>query len=498
MSEERKLVYITIFLSVVIYAVIIMQNIYFLDRIFLPDDTYYTLTITRNIAHGCGPSMLCGELTSGFQPLISLFFLPVFFITNDLFFPIYYAIFISIIFGIFTNVVFAKFFIYLSKDFISSIIFIIFLVIFKNNIYNYFNGLETSLACFFAILALFCTFRIADKNCTKSFNFIVLGTIVGLSILARIDSILMVFFLGLFLIYKFGFKNTALVVITSFITVFPVWLYNYINFSSVIPESGAAVRNIVLFNKVNLTKFTNNIYINLAVKNYNFLYFDFFCNISFALFLIAFLFLILKSKFKDYYLLMFFIFLAYFIFYICYLPAFWFFSRYLCLTVLISQFILFSFLSNIKNKVVGRIIMIFLVFINSIGLLIYVSKPESSILSGIDGAKGYAEIAQDINTFVPNNEKLAAMQSGALTYFSNGREVYNLDGVVNNEALQYLKLKKMNEYLLKNQINYFVDWKVNVNFLLKNCAQNSIRLEKVKSFKKQGTDQFTLYRIIYQ
>lgn len=38
--------------SLILFLPIFLQDIVYLDRIFLPDDTYYTLTIARNIANG--------------------------------------------------------------------------------------------------------------------------------------------------------------------------------------------------------------------------------------------------------------------------------------------------------------------------------------------------------------------------------------------------------------------------------------------------------------
>jgi len=43
-----------------------------LDRLFVPDDTYYTLSIARSLAHGLGPTVGGGApLTNGFQPLVA-------------------------------------------------------------------------------------------------------------------------------------------------------------------------------------------------------------------------------------------------------------------------------------------------------------------------------------------------------------------------------------------------------------------------------------------
>jgi len=54
------------------------QDLSFLDQIFILDDSYYTLSIARSMAKGLGPTVDGLVLTNGFQPLITLFQLPIF------------------------------------------------------------------------------------------------------------------------------------------------------------------------------------------------------------------------------------------------------------------------------------------------------------------------------------------------------------------------------------------------------------------------------------
>lgn len=62
------------FLLLVLWA----QPLTTIDRLFLPDDTYYTLSIARALSAGDGPSASGGILTSGFQPLTAFLMVPVF------------------------------------------------------------------------------------------------------------------------------------------------------------------------------------------------------------------------------------------------------------------------------------------------------------------------------------------------------------------------------------------------------------------------------------
>src|SRR5262245_57154945 len=54
-----------------------------IDKLFVPDDTYYTLTIARSIAHGHGPTVDGHTLTSGFQALLGFLMVPVYWLTDN-------------------------------------------------------------------------------------------------------------------------------------------------------------------------------------------------------------------------------------------------------------------------------------------------------------------------------------------------------------------------------------------------------------------------------
>jgi len=62
----------------VLRCALLLRPLAVIDRRFIPDDTYYTLTIARSIAHGHGPTVDGRTLTSGFQPLQGFLMTPVF------------------------------------------------------------------------------------------------------------------------------------------------------------------------------------------------------------------------------------------------------------------------------------------------------------------------------------------------------------------------------------------------------------------------------------
>lgn len=491
----KKLILIPIFLSITLYTLILKKDIFILDRFFLPDDTYYTLTIARNIAAGCGPSMDCEILTSGFQPLISAFLIPIFFITDDIYTPIYFAITISVIFGMLTSLMASLIFYKMTNSILGSILFSIFLITNPFLIDNYFNGLETTLASFLCLLAIY-QILILEKN-DRIIYFIFLGLIIGLSILARIDSSIIALFIGLYLLSKFSIDKVIIITTSSLITVSPIWVYNFMHFGTVIPESGRAVKLI--------TEYHTNIYlkdkviIEKSISSFNI--FGDTIPISFSIILIiaAMLFYIFKSynekKFNPLILLVLSA-LSTFALYTFYMPAYWFFNRYFNLAYVFVIIISFLFIFTILNKKNSYTLFLFFISLNFYSISQYFKEPDNFHIAATKGTKGYAKVSQQIVASLPKNSTLGAMQSGAITYFSNNKHrIYNLDGVVNGEVFPYIQNKTIDHYFSKHQIDYFADWYFNKKNLLSHSNKDSIQLNYIKRFDAQGKDYFELYKI---
>lgn len=491
----KKIILISVLLSTTLYFLILKKDIFRLDRFFLPDDTYYTLTIARNIAAGCGPSMNCELLTSGFQPLISVLLIPIFFITDDIYNPIYFAITISAIFGMLSNLIASLIFYKITNSILGAILFSIFLITNSFLIDNNFNGLETSLACFLCLLVIYRTL-ILEKN-DKLISFVFLGFIIGLSILARIDSSILAFFVGLYVTLKFSFDRFMIITTTSFVSVSPVWIYNFLNFGTVIPESGRAVKVITDYHKS--LYLNNDTILKKSINSFNIFGDNVPIFLSILLIVAAMLFFIFKSLYeKKICPLMVLILssLLFFVVYTFYMPAYWFFSRYFNLAYVFLTIISFLFIFSILSKRNSYTLFLFFISFNLYSLPQYFKEPDDFHISAVKGTKGYAEVAQKIVISLPQNSTLGAMQSGAITYFANNKHrIHNLDGVVNGEVLPYIQNNTIDHYISQHQIDYFADWDFNKNNLLAHMKKDSIKLIYIKEFKAQGEDYFVLYKV---
>lgn len=494
-------------LATLISIYLFNQNLIYLDRTFLPDDTYYTLSIARNLAQGKGPTADGVVLTSGFQPLIAFFLIPIFSLTDSLDLPVYSAIFISLIFGV-ASVGAAG---YLAQKLTGSLggsILCMLLIassplLLRNNL----NGLETSLAALLPLLAL-CLLAYRPQLST-TYKSILIGLCLGLALLARIDNCFFALFIGLFLLKEQGVKATLLAAMVSFLTVLPWWLYCQYNFGTFIPESGAAVRYITQYHSELGRSFTNNIDSGLSILAQTIPLPGFLSYITITI-VLGLLFKNALPALKNGVNLQGAISLtalSLLAFYIIYLPAFWFYERYLNLAYLLSLIILSVELQKIftakKAPFMAKLITVLLITYTLTGNLIEIrklkSEPESTLYSGEQGAKGYGEIAQAVLAVLPNSSIISSMQSGALSYYSPHRSIraLNLDGVVNRFAHESLKKHNVGEYMLKSNAYYFADWALNANFLASHLGDLHITATPLMQFKPQGNDQFTLYKLDY-
>ncbi len=495
--------------SLILFLPIFLQDIVYLDRIFLPDDTYYTLTIARNIANGCGASIDCINKTSGFQPLITLFSIPAFLLTDNLYTPIKVAIGFSAIFGILTNVVMTLVYYKHTKNTVLSIIFGVFLIAFHNNILNYFNGLETSLAMFMGSLLIFMLQKYYGRSLSRV-HILALGGLIAFAMLARIDMSIMVFFIGLYLLVNHGLRSTFFIAVTALIIISPMWGYNLIYTGSILPESGQAVKNIVAFHQtVHLTPLKS---MQMAWKTLD-VFSLHYATSSFISLAILFLscchgvYAAIKNKNFTLELVLIVTMISMIGFYVFYLPAFWFFDRYLAFSLLLGVFLVFCLFEKIMvaNRKMPTIkpflffMVSLFVFSNAIKMPLFFSKPETTLYYGEKGARGYMEIADFIVDNISENSTIASMQSGALGYFAakHNHRVHNLDGVVNNAVLPLILNKEVNVYLKENQVAYFADWSFNTFWLSNIVEDNSVQLEPLFSTKMQGdNDGYVVYKVL--
>lgn len=495
----NKVIFFFLF-ALIVRLAIGAQDISYIDRIFLPDDTYYTLSISKNIYDGGMPSTDGKVATSGFQPLISLFQMPFFALGLNQDQLAKASVFISAIIGSLSTIVIGLVLTTISGS-RSAMLGMGFFAVSPAILLNDLNGLETSLSGLCCLLLIYQLCRCRAKP--QVANFLLLGMFSTLALLSRIDSALLVLVVGLFCLKEFGFKHTFIVAFSSLVSILPWWSYLYLEFGSFLPESGKAVKQLV---EVTVLTYPESKFISLfSIMKLA----DIFTIPSLALPLQALVRLFIlgsvayliwkglkRQKIPQELMVAGISALLMLVFYTFYLPAYWFFERYYYwIYVVILLFISFSLSSKFEKS--DKFFVVVFVCASLSSVLLFFSKPEAPTDWPLYGPKGYRDTALFMHAKLPETAKITAMQSGALNYFSSETvEVLNLDGVVNQKAYLALKNKTYDKYLSDNSIEYFADWPILLEMLSKysntivneDCAENQATI-------KQGTNEMRLYKI---
>jgi hypothetical protein len=216
----------------------------------LSEDGYYSMTIARNIAQGRGVSVDGRTLTNGFQPLFTFLSVPVFVMAgSDRILGVRLFLALHWLFYVATAAVLGR----ILRDALdpkdargralapwcAAVLYLCLFPVFG----HHFNGLETG--CL--LLSYAAVLRYAQTHALETpAETAVLGSLLGLAVLSRIDA---VFFVILVCAYLFlggagparaRIRPAATAAATAFLVSSPWWFYSVLAFGSLLPSSGAA------------------------------------------------------------------------------------------------------------------------------------------------------------------------------------------------------------------------------------------------------------------
>jgi len=471
---------------------------------YLCDDSFYAFKIARNIAAGVGPTFDGIHLTNGFQPLYVFLLVPIYALSgSNLVLPIQAALSLSALFAALATVLFyfiAKRYVSRIAAGVAAVLWTFSPVVIKQSA----NGLETSLVTFlFSLSAYYYLTRIRSQAKPRGSQFVVMGMLLGLTILARVDEIL--FLAALLLDYlcllrrrraAAGALRRVFLVILAAVVVLTPWLaYEYAEFGKIEMDSGAATR----FISVAYAPFFNIKSGGISSPGFSFYEYQFLHsldvlkltpplqafyrlldktavawnadgvarllgNLVLLLVLGAVLLAFVRSKkFPEEdgrselnFLLVFSVLLV--AAYSFYVFGFFFFIRYYYPVYFVLALYLAIFaegavarlgrsrLSWLKASSAGLAALYLIAFFGMSYKQAFKSKPVYCFYGVADWVRNNTE----------EFEKVAAFQCGAIGYFS-GRRVVNLDGKVNPEALAALKSGDLAGYLIKEKVDIVLD-----------------------------------------
>lgn len=490
-----------------------------LDRLFVPDDTYYTLAIARSIARGIGPSVDGIHLTSGFQPLVAFLLAAWIRWCSDPDIALRVALVIGVVADTVTVWLLGHLASRLGAGARGAIVASLTWALSIAAIATSLNGLESSLSVAIVLGALATWLRARSRGTLRAWALT--GAMLGLSLLARVDTVFFVVAVGVATLRRASFRSVVVVVAAAVVVVAPWWGYSLLRFGSFVPESGSAVREQTLvYASLGSTVRDHVAWATGAVFGPPL--FDsrwlrqalgsgasaVGCGLGVVLVVSAFV--VGRRSRSDALRILTGFAVALFVFYALYLPATWFFRRYLvpvhAWTALVVALVAGvgwrarpTWLRRSLALAYGVSV------VASVATIVWmlVVVPSATIDQGHHGVKGYREPAREVLALAPKGAVIGSFQSGALGFFADGTErtVVNLDGVVDGEAARAVREGRIAEFARARGVTHLADWGANVRLFLARAGDPRMTralLRPLGEASSQGpNERFVLYEIAW-
>ncbi len=477
----RQAILVLLALNAVLRFWIVFRPLEYTDGLTVPDDTYLSLTIARNIAHGAGPSY-GGEPTNGFQPLSVFLMVPFFLAAPEGPVPaVHGAAALSAVFDTLALLMLCRIIARRCRSAAALYPAALAWILNPVGIRTATNGMETSMACFFLLWGL----SILDAEFTgegavpSRRGGIALGGVIGLGMLARIDIALFGATAAAAMLYagrKEMQRSVRCVLAASagaFLVYLPWIAYSLYFTGDLYPVSGRAVRYMSL-STVDFSPTYRNWYSSILKAGFDAVAgTDWTVLIAGGAALLALLAVRrgsvrgLREKFawlgpgSAHAVLL-------FAAYTLYVFGPWFFERYL-FPITIAMVLLFAAVTSSLLEALNRksfVVVTAAALAALVGTLDITDPGFAGPFVRADSTRlGYMNIGRWAQkTFTPGTV-IGSAQSGALGYFADSLNVVNLDGVVSKSCYESLRGFRMMEYLRERRVQYVVGWYSNFQYL---------------------------------
>ena len=495
-----------------------LRDLGVLDALFIPDDTYYTLAIARSLAAGLGPTADGIVLTNGFQPLLAFLLVPVFWLTQD---PDA-ALRAAILIGAASDAASVHLLYRIGARTISPVAGVLaaaFWSVSPLALGNALNGLETSLSLA-AVLGALVAWDSVGRNARLQ-RFTLVGLVWGTALLARVDTALIVVLFGLVLLFRREWGPLFFSMIGALCVVLPWWLSSTVMFGSPVPESGAAVREITRLHRELYLGTPGQIAWALgtvvqAPCSHSRAFREEVWAVQHSAGILALIycaavvsagFALSRLRPPDARPPLLPVLagwaMAVFAFYVWYVPAVWFYPRYLLpVAAVVTLFasgllaVLFETLRDGRLRTAGAVVGMVLMIPGGTAALGFLSAhPDGTVDTWLHGAKGYRRAALEVYRSVPPGSVVGSLQTGALEYYAPpGVRVVNLDGVVDRHAARAFRDGNLGEYARSRGMTHLADWPFNYeNFVRRGGeAARRARFTEVARAFPQGRDVLVL------
>lgn len=485
-NDHRIKIVSCILFSLIVFASVVL-NIYFIWKPFsylithkTPDDTYYYLKIASNFAAGKGITFDGVNPTNGFHPLWFLLITPIMFITHNLIARVYIVLALGALFNIASIFLFYR----LSKKLncgIAASLCAVTLFALNPFLLLANSGLETPLAIFLEILLLLLWIPIFQRKSKNLKSYLLFGAVAGLTLLSRLDSIFFVslVFVAFALCNLKRLRYVLAAGATTILIVLPYLIWDVVTFHHLVPVSGRAVPFVIretyfrLHGHADVLAYLHHWYVHVALAHCidtllassGFFYAILGIGISLA---------VIRKRYDLLTVLLvcagtIFIYPGYSVF------VRWAFRYYYSYSMLpLMMIIALIFVDSVLHFFRERIAIILIATILSVYLVVHayqinIMKKYQYWPWQISMYRGSLWLSQ----YHPN-ERVASFDAGINGYFYRGT-VFNIDGVVNNEAFRFIKKGMLMQYLLEQHIHYYADFE---------CDWHQLQYEMGTGFQK--------------
>lgn len=496
--------------------VLIAQPTLFLVTNLLPDDAFYYFQIARHIAGGEGSTFDGVNLTNGYHPLWMLILIPLFSLfsvggTNDVL-PIQIALMLSVFVNAATALI-----VYRLTAFVTEVraarIFALVLWCFNPFLlYESLNGLETSLSLFF--LAAITLYALKLPKVASMWNLMALGVLGGLMALSRMDLVFYFIALLLWLVARSGIKqgirDAFIVGSVATVVVSPWFIWNYLTFGMFLTSAseGNTIINHTLVESDNgaglLTTLKATVYLLLFHLKETLLRTGA-PWVVFALAGVAAL-LLLRSKElvaqirtnRPVLLALFGGFILLFVVNagLRFTGRTWYFVSFNLFLVLLAAWTVGKVWPEIAYKRFTTVLALTAV-LGTFLLTWYQQMPDRFSNQG-----GMLEMAQYMSETLPAGTPVGVFNAGVQGYFSTVR-VINLDGLVNNQAFEAIRDKRLWSYIAKDEgLTYISDFEIYLSYRYRPFFDTPDVFTKLSPLHTiyfdvdhRGTNSITLYQV---
>ena len=449
----------------------------FLSEKPITEDGYYALTVAWNIGVGNGITYNFSQLTTGFQPLYVFILSPMAFVINFLGggkieFVRVVILFAGILLLMFMQIIKNVTHSLSVKGFNISIkIFLILLVLFNYKIFLiFFNGLETGLYLILICGCIGFSFTLINIK-RKWYHYPLFGFLLGLTTLARMDFVLPICVLLLLFIYKkyLTFKHVLIIIVSLIFTVLPWFVYVHSVTDSVFPSSSIVQSSSFNMNEIiyRIDQFIFSLlnpfvpFYYTGQKNTLLFYIG-------AIVILTALVKVYKTRkqklFKerelDILLCWGFSFLLLMLIYFLFASVPFFFLRYLSpLFVIAIPILLITIANYFEERNINYKRALIIIALLLFGVNVFVGMHYNKNGTSLAVRTGFIE-----DNFT-QAKKIGVFQSGIAGYFFEN--VINLDGKMNNDALNYSRRQRLETYLDSMNINIMMEWRETFDILNK-------------------------------